>query len=291
MNPRRLAAFAALTLLPLAARAQAPDAAITLRYKWTPGQTLRYTLLRDPYFADPARAIETADPRTPERPPLAKRLTERVLSVSSDGSATLRVSVGPEPGFEDGTRPLPSVTLTVAADGRVMSPPLPAGAGPDLLRAFFRLPNGPASTGASWPGTSARGRQPAATEMTLTGFSGVKGVQAVLVQTLPPAQVQSTSPDHDGTLLQTTRTAGADRIVFDVAAGSVVRQTSTLTVTVSLMMTKRGIRGVTDFGRVVPNVVTVQTLTIERRDDLPPVPAAPPHGSLSRASIGRRSKS
>ena len=293
MNLSRLVTLAVLMLplSPTPAHAQTPDAPAALRYKWTPGQTLRYTLQRDPYFADPARAIETADPRTPERPPIVERLTERVLSVGPDGTATLRVSVGPEPGFEDGSRPAAPVTLTVASDGRVTSP-LPAGAGPDFLRAFFRLPEGPASPGASWQGVSSRGRQPAATEISLTSLSSGGRGRAVFAQTLPPAEVQSTSPDHDGTLLQTTRTDGADRIVFDVEGGSLVRQTSRLTVTVSLVMTKRGARGVADFGRVVPNVVSVQTMTIERRDDLPLVPAGRPIRAVSpsRALAGPRSK-
>ena len=268
MNPCRLVTLAALTfpLLTVAAHAQTPDAPITLRYKWTPGQTLRYTLQRDPYFADPARAIETADSRKPERPPIVERLTEKVLSVGPDGTASLRVWLGPEPGFEDGTRPAPPSTLTVTAEGRVVSP-LTAGARADFLRAFFRLPEGPVTS-------DERGR-------------------AVFTQALPATDVQSTTPDHDGTLLQTTRTAGAERGVFDLGAGSVVRRASTLTVNVSLVMTKRGSRGVADFGRVVPNVVSVQTMTIERRDDLPLVPAGlPAHAaSPSRALAGRRSKS
>ena len=294
MNPYRFAILTALCLLhfPITVHAQTPDAPVALRYKWTPGQTLRYTLQRDPYFADPVRAIEIADPRTPERPPIVERLTERVLSVGLDGTATLRVSVRPEPGFEDGTRPTPPVTLRVSTDGRVTSA-LPAGVGPDLLRAFFRLPEGPTAPGVSWQGVSSRGRQPAATEVILTSLSSGERGRAVFAQSLPPAEVQSTSPDHDGTLLQTTRTAGTDRIVFDPAAGNVVRQTSTLTVTVSLMMTKRGARGVADFGRVVPNVVSVQTLTIQRRDDLPTATVRPlPHAVFpSHALVGQRSKS
>ena len=256
MNPCRLATLAALTfpLLTIAAHAQTTDAPTALRYKWTPGQTLRYTLQRDPYFTTPSRAIEMADPRRPERPPVVERLTERVLSVGPDGTATLRISVGPEPGFEDGTRRTAPVTLTVTADGRVTSS-LPAGSSPDVLRAFFRLPKTPAM-----PDERSR---------------------AAFTQTLPPAEVQSTSPDHDGTLLQTTRTDGTDQVVFDGAAGNLLRRSSTLTVTVSLVMTKRGARGVADFGHVVPNVVSVQTLTIERRDDLPLVTAAPPAHAVS----------
>ena len=286
----RLAALAALTFpfLPLAAHAQMPTPPAALRYKWTPGQTLRYLIVRDPYFTDPARAIETADPRTPQRPPIVERLTERVLGVRPDGTATLRVSVGPEPGFEDEARPArtETQTVTVTASGQISSP-LSPNASPDLFRALFRLPGDPAAEGASWPGVAFRGRQPVATEATLAGVQGGERGLAVLTQSLPPGAVQSTSPDHDGTLLQTTRTGGNDRAVFDLAAGTLVKQTSTLTVTVSLAMTNRGARGVADFGHVVPNVVAVQTLTIERRDDLP----TPPVGGPSRALAGRQSKS
>jgi len=43
------------------------------------------------------------------------------------------------------------------------------------------------------------------------------------------------------------------------------------------VMTGRGARGAADFGHVIPNVQVIQTMTIERQDDPPalPAPAAP----------------
>ena len=73
------------------------------------------------------------------------------------------------------------------------------------------------------------------------------------------------SPDHDGTLLQTTSAAQSDHVVFDCRRGQLVRSVSTKTITLSLVMTGRGRRGSDDFGHVVPNAQVVQTLTVERQ--------------------------
>ncbi len=58
--------------------------------------------------------------------------------------------------------------------------------------------------------------------------------------------------------------------MFDAGAGNLLRQTSTMTVTVSLTMTNRGRRGVADFGHVIPSLQVVQTLTVERKEDTLP---------------------
>ncbi|MDQ2800607.1 MAG: hypothetical protein M3Y13_13340, partial [Armatimonadota bacterium] len=88
--------------------------------------------------------------------------------------------------------------------------------------------------------------------------------------TLPSSVAESRSRSHDGILLQTTRCTQSAHFVFDLKAGNLRRQHSTMTVTLSLVMTGRGTRGADDFGHVIPRVQVVQTLTIERRDDLTP---------------------
>ena len=293
-----LISFAALTGLSLlgapAADAQAPAALITLRYQFTPGQTLRYLVQRDPYFTDPIKAIETTDPRATYRPPIMERLTETVQTVRRDGTATIEVTLGPEPGFEDETAPQPSLTRTVRVTplGQVLTPVTDPALG-TLLRAFFPLPAAPVQVGGSWKGAAFQGAVPVETRPTLTAGQGGRRGLAIITQTLPPVVTQSRSPDHDGTLLQTTRSAQADRIVFDLGAGNLRRQASTLTVDLSLVMTGRGARGSADFGHVIPNIRVIQTMTIERQDDPPalPLPAASFPGSPSPASNGRRSKS
>jgi len=224
----------AFWILPLTALAQSPAAPPLLRYHFTPGQKLRYLIMRDPYFNDPAGAIEMTNPDAPYRPPVVQRLTEVIQSVQPDGAAILKVTVGAEPGFEDDTRPL-TQTLTVTPLGQILSPV----AASSFLRAFFLL-------------------RPA-----VQGPGGL----AIVTQTLLPSVTKRTSPDHDGTLLQTTRSQQSDRMVFDVGAGNLLRQASTLTVILSLVMTNRGARGVADFGRVIPNVEVTQTMTIERKAD------------------------
>ena len=290
MNLRHLAGFAGLSFVSAsAAYAQSPDAPVTLRYHFALGQTLRYLIQRDPYFADPVGAMETTNPNAPYKPPVVERLTEKVLGVERDGTATIRVTVGPEPGFEDASHPQPRLTrtVTVTPSGQVMTPAADPSAR-EMLRAFFRLPDTPEMVGGTWKGAAFQGAGQVETHPALAAErGGIRGL-AIITQTLPPTVTQSRSPDHDGTLLQTTRSVQADRVVFDAGTGSLRRQTSVLTVMMSLTMTERGARGVADFGHVVPNVQVIQTMTIDRQDDPPALP--PPAASLP-ASMGQRSKS
>lgn len=277
MNFRLSVAFAGLTLLVMPAlQAQSSNPTIMLRYRFTPGQTLRYLIQRDPYFNDPAGAIETTDPNAPYRPPVIERLTEEVLAVGRDGTATVRVTVAPEPGFEDETKPQSAVSQTVQVTplGQVLSP-LPETMSGELLRAFFRLPVASVRPGAAWKDSAGLG-----TILTLTKVDGGRKGLAVITQTPPPSVAESRSRSHDGMLVQTTRCAQSDHLVFDLKTGNLRRERSTMTVTLSLVMTGRGARGADDFGHVIPRVQVVQTLTIERRDDL----AAPPsHASTNQA--------
>ena len=285
MSPRPLLALAVFCLVSAsAARAQPPDAPVKLRYHFVPGQTLRYLVQRDPYFDDPAGAVETTDPEAPYRPPVVERLTEEVLAVGRDGTATVRVTVGPEPGFEDESDPQPPLTRMVRVTplGQVLTP-IVDPAVRERLRVFFRLPATPVRAGETWKGKAFQGTDKVETCAALTAEWGGSRGQATITQTLPPVVAESRSPDHDGTLLQTTRSAQTDRVVFDVGMGSLRRQTSTLTVGLSLVMTGRGARGGADFGHVIPNVQVIQTMTIDRQDD-PPAPPLP-------ASTGRRSGS
>ena len=235
-----LAFAAAPFVLPLAARPATPI------YQFVPGQTLRYLIQRDPYFADPKGAMEADDPDAPYLAPSVERLTEKVLSVGADGEATLSVTLTPEPGFEDDAHPQAPLTrtVTVTAAGRVLSvsggPIGESAAERDLLRGFAALP----------PGAAARP----------DGLS-------VTTQTRPAVVARSTSPDHDGTLLQTTSAAQTDHIVFDCRRGQLVREVSTETITMSLVMTGRGRRGSDDFGHVIPNTHVIQTLSVERQAD------------------------
>lgn len=243
MNHAYFAALAGLALLSApAASAQPPAPNVTLRYKFAAGQTLRYLIQRDPYFADPALAIETTDPNAPYRPPRVERLTETVESVGKDGTATIQLTLAPEPGFEEEDSPQPVVTRTVrvTARGEVLTPVSDA-ADREMREIFVLLPGG-----------VVRGN--------------THGGLAIIARTGAPSVAERRSPDHDGTLLQITRSTRSDRLVFDTRAGQLVRQRSTLTVTLSLVMTGRGARGADDFGHVIPNVRVVQTLTIERRE-------------------------
>ena len=290
MNLRPLLLLPILCLVPAsAARVPTLDAPVKLRYHFAPGQTWRYLVQRDPYFDDPAGAVETTDPNMPYRPPVVERLTEEVLAVGTDGAATIRVTVAAEPGFEDESCPQPPLTRTVQVTplGQVLTPILDPAVR-ERLRVFFRLPAAPVRAGETWKGKAFQGTDKVETDAALTAEWGGSRGQATITQTLPPVVAESRSPDHDGTLLQTTRSAQTDRIVFDVDTGSLRRQTSTLTVGLSLVMTGRGGRGAADFGHVIPNVQVIQTMTIERQDDPPALPT--PDASL-RASTGQRSKS
>ncbi len=235
-----LACAAFLMTLPAAAQSPAP------RYRFTPGQTLRFLIQRDPYFADPEGAMETVNPDAPYRPPIVERLMEKVLAVSADGTATLLVTLTAEPGFEDDERPQATLSriVTMTASGKVLSVSgaslgnSPAEA--DLLRGIAAL----------MPGGSAR-----------------QDGLAVGTQRRPVTVIENKAPNHDGTLLQTTTAAETDRMVFDCRRGRLARVICTKTITASLTMTGRGRRGSDDFGHVVPNVRLVQTLTVEAQGD------------------------
>lgn len=260
MNLRLLTAVPLLLLPILPAPAEAPAPSVTLRYRWATGQTMTYLVQQDPYYADPARALAAAEPDAVYVAPAVTRLTEEVQSVARDGAATLKVTQTAAPGFEDEAHPEPPTvwTAVVTARGEVSGIKTPEA----LTRAFPRLPVGPVRVGASWAG-------PDGMRLTLTAQRGGPNGLAIVTQTFPAATGERRTPDHDGTLLQTTRTAQTGRIVFDLAHGQVARQVQARTVTATLVMTGRGRRGVADFGRVVPNVKAVQTLTMERQMDTP----------------------
>lgn len=218
------------------------------RYHWTAGETTRFLIQRDPYFDDPKAAVETVTLDGDYKPPTVERLTEKVLSVSASGAATLRLTLTPEPGFEDDAQPQAALsrTVVVSASGKVISV-----LGPVL------------------------GSSPAEKDL-LRGFPSVPPVWRMAKDNLvvddclePLAATQSTSPDHDGTLLQTTQVSGAGHTVFDCHRGQLVRSVWTRTIILSLTMTKRGRRGSDDFGHVVPSSRVVQTLSIECRPNLP----------------------
>ena len=223
---------------PMPARAAAP------RYQFVPGETLRYLIQRDPYFDDPKGAVETVA-ADEYQPPVVERLTEKVQEVKADGTATLLLTLTPEPGFEDADRPQAAVSRIVVVSPRGKVLPAAAGSAPqdspaeqDLLRGVVLL---------------------------TAGMQGRKDGMAVETRRSPAVVTESTSPDHDGTLLQTTSAAQAERFVFDCRRGQLVREVCTLTITLSLVMTGRGRRGSDDFGHVVPNAQVVQTLTVERQ--------------------------
>lgn len=243
---------ACCSLLPLATYAQAPA---RLRYHWSAGQTLQYLVMRNPYYADPSAAMETTDPNAPYRPPLVQRLTEQVLSVEPNGTAALRLTLGPEPGFDDDVLPAPPMmqTVTVTPTGLIAAGAFP-GMPPDLLAAIVRLPSNPVPE---------------------------RGGLAVLTQDLTGSVTQQTSPSHDGTLLQTTRCHKSDRAVFDARTGSLLRRVSTVTGTLSLVMIRPAKRGAADFGHVIPTLPIVQTLTVERKEDVSPLPHGPPTPALT----------
>ncbi len=260
MNLRLLAAGPLFLLPMLPAPAEAPTPAVTLRYRWAAGQTLTYLVQQDPYFADPAHALAAAEPDAAYAAPTVTRLTEEVQSVARDGAATLKITQTAAPGFEEEAPPEPPTvwTAVVTARGEVSGIRTPEA----LTVAFPRLPAGPVRVGASWAG-------PDGMRLTLTALRGGPSGLAIVTQTCPAATGKRRTPDHDGTLLQTTRTAQAGRIVFNLSHGQVTRQVQTLTVTATLVMTGRGRRGVADFGRVVPNVKAIQTMTMERQENAP----------------------
>ena len=244
-----LAAFSLASTPVPRAGAQSARPPERLQYHWTAGQTLRYLIQRDPYFADPEGAVAAINPGREYQPPVVERLTEAVQAVGADGTATVALTLTAEPGLDDDAHPQATLkrTVTVTPSGRILAVSGGAlGRSPaerDLLRGLPAL-----------PATADR--------------AAASGQAAVWTHALAPAVTERRSPDHDGTLLRTTRAAQSDQIVFDRAAGSLVRLDSTLAISSRLVMTGRGRRGIADFGHVVPHVQLIQTLSVERQDDL-----------------------
>ncbi len=245
MNTRFLMVFASFASLTTPAlQASSPLPLSSPDYRFVRGETTRFLIQRDPYFDEPKMAMEMVISDGDYKPPIVERLTEKVLSVSADSSATLRLTIAPEPGFEDAAHPQAAIsrTVTVSASGQVLSVSGPAlGGSPaerDLLRGLVSM------------SPDLRRREDSL---------------AVEDRAEPPVVTQSTSPDHDGTLQQTTVTAQSDHTVFDRRRGQLVRAVYTRTITLSLTMTHRGRRGADDFGHVVPNSQVTQTLSVERQ--------------------------
>ncbi len=254
LRPLSLACCAGFALLPHT-HAEAHQRGSALCYKWTAGQTLRYLVQQDPYFADPTTAIELTDLSAPYRPPSVKQLTEEVLSVSKDGAATLRLTLAPEPGFEEGVQEPIVQTITVTARGRLVSRASDSLA-PGLLAAIFSLPetNRPAH-----------------------------GPLAVLTRDGLPCVAKNTTPSHDGLLLQTTQSRRGERVLFDTEAGILRRRVVTITGSLSLVMLRPAHRDAADFGRVVPSLPIFQTLTIEQQPNLAPRCVPTPASLVSAA--------
>ncbi len=209
--------FAALAFAAVSVASPMPTRITAPRYQFVPGETLRYLIQRDPYFDDPKGAIETVA-ADEYRPPVVERLTEKVQEVKADGTATLLLTLTPEPGFEDEDRPQAAISriVVVSPAGKVL-PVLGAtlGTSPaeqDLLRGIVLL---------------------------TADVKARKNGLAVETRRSPAVVTQSTSPDHDGTLLQTTSAVQAERFVFDCRRGQLVREVCTETITLSLVMTGR----------------------------------------------------
>ena len=247
--------------------AQATES-VTLRYKFTVGQTLRYKITIDPLFENPAGSLQLTDENALEGKPIVRALTAEVKAVKTDGTATVQVSVAPEEQDAQVAKPETS-TLEISPIGQVLSETPPATG---LTQTFCRLPFAPVSLGAQWSGNASRGQTGVLPEasLTLTQFCDDSGL-AVITRTTPPTVTEVATHTHDGTLVDTMRRVRSDRIVFDIASGNVLKQASTLSVSLALKMTNRGWRVRSDFGHVIPITRLTLYATVYRMDG----PAAP----------------
>lgn len=233
-------------ILPPAVRADAP------RYKFQPGQTLRYQVTFDSRAQNLAASTDlTGEGAAPGRQ-VTEFVTARVKAMRGDGTAVLEVTCEP---WRNSDLPGPQTcTLRLAPDGR-------------------RLPREPGDA----PAPSVSATLPFPVLLPARPLANPALVE--MEQTTPNVVTRQQTRGHDGLLVDMTQRRQSQRIVFDVRAGNVLKQAGTTWITRTLKMTARGKRGSDDFGRVAPVTRLVLSTTVQRLADKPPPTGAELHAN------------
>lgn len=266
MKNYSLAAAALLAVFPSVAHAQAAPAApapITLRLKFTPGQTLYYSLVSDTNGTVLMGQSGAGMPLQVHTQVLMHQTVKNVRA--SDGAATLDVGIDSmSMGMNGKAFPMPADklgqmktlgTLLLLPTGKTLSftpsaamgaatPPMP---GMDMshmspMSGLGQLPEAPIKAGDTWKSAIAMsmiGAQVAA-GFTLTGVDTTGGkTVATIAQTTSgtfdtaAAADGATAPASAG-MAMTGTVSGTGTLRFDVAAGTVAGQTSRTSITMTM---------------------------------------------------------
>lgn len=260
-----LSATALLTaLLPLAAQAQtaapAPaSGAVTLRYKFTPGEVLRYKMTMDMATAMSGLPGTTPPPTTPMKTHMEMVYRQTVMDVrASDGAATLAgkyeslsttMNGSPMPGNPMLNAMKGSFTTVMSPTGKMLSfkvgdratsPGVPGMSMPKMGENMpSYLPDGPVKVGDTWDTVvdlsrmmaagSAPGMQ-VAFHSTLTGLDASGGTTVASISQTQQAKMDFKSPASSPTAFSMTGdVAGTGTTRFDVDAGAIASMDMTMT--------------------------------------------------------------
>jgi len=253
--PRSMSALALvpLALISLAAAHAAShggEGVVALRYRFVHGQTFAYR------FIATGRAMATGDLSiqdgftTPYRSSERATVRERVLSVDSQGRATVAVSVSILHAAETrGRTTTTSPTMTTTATVRIAADGAASGTMAEAVNEAFVLPLGTLPSGqlaprAQWttpsrlievmtPATPGALSRPEATNTLLSSgpARGARGmIQAIIVSAARPAYTMTFPSSGRGTLRLHGAGQAVGRTVFDVASGQLLSSTASYTI-------------------------------------------------------------
>lgn len=269
----------------------APGPAVTLRYKFTPGQVLRYRMTTD---TDGTIQMGTGGMSIPLKDHMVIVMRQTVKSVrATDGAATLESGIDSVTGTANG-QPLPpaataqlekrTTTLVLSPIGKVLSMQMPAGtpmAGMGNITQSgteSALPAGPVHVGDTWSGDAALSSiGNVAMTSTLTGLD-TGGTIAAIAQTTH-AHVHMTPPGLPVSLTAQGTITGTGQMHFDTVAGAVQDQTSAMTM--DMTMAAHSPAAGTTAPALPPQLAHMTmhmhtTMHMTRLPDTPIAPAPPP---------------
>ena len=235
-------------------RAAAPDlSAVTLRYRYVPGKTLRYRIHID---RDTSVTSGSSGRRVPLHMTMdlvTRQMVQKVRTV--DGAATLVGAVEELHVFSNGkeTEIPKSMTsqmklpysLVTLPDGKVLSLKMPpgipltsAGDWHKSLSSSVALPERPVKIGESWPGNAPVAGVPLTMTYTLTGFEAGSGTSRAIIQQKTQGIIAKTlTPDAGKSQGVTGTVTGNGTYVFDRVSGCLSRLANASQVAMTLTPT------------------------------------------------------
>lgn len=280
MKNYSLAAAALLAIFPAVAHAQAAPAApapVTLRLKFTPGQTLYYSMVSD---TNGTVLMGQSAAGMPIQVHTKMLMHQTVKSVRvSDGAATMDVGIDSMSlGMNGRALPMPAdklsqmktlgtmlilptgktLSFTPSADMSAAAPPMP---GMDMnhmspMSSLGQFPDAPVKSGDTWKSAVAMGMMGAqvAAEFTLTGVDTTGGKTVAIIAQTTSGTFDTSATAADGAaapaapipagMAMTGTVSGTGTLRFDVDAGTIVGQTSRASITMT--MTPPGANGPVD---------------------------------------------